>query len=102
MQLFKTIRLVWTFYRNFIFLSSIITVICLRAFWLLGWASFFGIFWSKILTMALIYYFININKKKEYYYYQNLGISKTLLWTASLTFDFILFIFLLILTYFLR
>lgn len=54
------------------------------------------------MTMALIYYFININKKKEYYYYQNLGISKTLLWAASLTFDFILFIFLLILTYFLR
>jgi hypothetical protein len=99
MRLFKIIRLVWTFYRNFLLLSALVTSFCLRAFWMYGFAVFFGIFWGKIATLGLTYYFINANKKKEYYYYQNLGVGKTLLWTAALSFDFLLFLFSLILTY---
>lgn len=102
MRLFKIIRLTWTFYKNFLLISAIITFFCLRAFWINGFAGFLGIFWCKVLTFGLTYYFINTNKKNEYYYYQNLGVAKALLWTATLSFDFILFLLLLILTYHLK
>lgn len=99
MRSFKIIRLIWTFYKNFLFLSVIITALCLRAFWMYGFATFFGIFWGKLITLGLTYYLLNPNKKNEYYYYQNLGISKTILWTATLTFDFVLFLLLIFLAY---
>lgn len=101
-RLFTIIRLTWTFYRNFLLLSAIITALCIRAFWIYGFASFFGIFWCKVLTLGLTYYFVNTYKKKEYYYYQNLGVAKTLLWVVTLSFDFILFLLLLIFTYHLQ
>jgi len=53
------------------------------------------LFWFKAVTLGLTYYFINEYKSKEYYYYQNLGVSKSLLWAATLIFDFALFIFLI-------
>lgn len=102
MRLFNIIRLIWTFYKNFLLLSVIITGFCLRAFWMYGFAAFFGIFWCKVLTLALTYYFINTKKKNEYYYYQNLGVSKTLLWTVTISFDFVLFLLFIILANFLK
>jgi len=99
MRLIKTIRLAWTFYRNFLLLSATITAVCIRIFWINRFTGFFGIFWCKILSLALTYYFINANKKKEYYYYLNLGVSKTLLWASTLLFDLALFLGLLILVY---
>jgi hypothetical protein len=95
-RLVTTIRLIWTFYKNFILLSLLVTGFCLRFFWLNGFSSFFGIFWGKAVTLALTYYIVNLNRKEEYYYYQNLGIGKTLLWAVTLSFDFILFLFLII------
>lgn len=102
MRMFKIIRLIWTFYKNFLLLSAIITAFCIRAFWMYDLAGFFGIFWCKVVTLGLTYYFINTNKKNEYYYYQNLGVPKALLWMATLSFDFIMFLVLIILTYHLK
>jgi hypothetical protein len=99
-QLFlKNINITCTFYRNFILLSLIITASCLRAFWLFQFKVFFTIFWFKIITLAITYYFVDVYKRKEYYYYQNLGISKTKLWTVTLGVDFALFVLLIILVY---
>ena len=72
---------------------------CISIFWKYGFSTFFALFWLKASTLALTYYYINSYKYKEYYYYQNLGISKTLLWAVTLIFDFTLFIFLIIETY---
>jgi len=99
MQLLKIIRLLWSFYRSFLLASAIITAFCISVFWKYGFGVFLGLFWLKISTLGLIYYYIDSYKNKEYYYYQNLGISKTLLWGATLIFDFSLFIFLIIETY---
>jgi hypothetical protein len=99
MQLFKIIRLTWTFYKNFLLLSAIVTALCTRAFWIYGLAGFSGIFWCKIATLGLTCYLVNTHKKNEYYYYQNLGITKTLLWTLTLSLDLALFLLLLMLTY---
>lgn len=98
MRSLKIIRLLWTFYENFLLLSAIVTLFCVRLFAAHGFDIFFGIFWCKLLTLALTYYFVDINKKNEYYYYQNLGIAKTLLWSATLSFDFLLFILCLVLS----
>ncbi|OLY92793.1 hypothetical protein SAMN05444008_10235 [Cnuella takakiae] len=99
MQPIKTIRLIWTFYRSFFFASLVINAFCLSIFWKYGFSAYSGLFWLKIASLAFIYNFINNYKRKEYYYYQNLGIPKTRLWVVTLTFDFILFLFLIIQTY---
>jgi hypothetical protein len=57
-----------------------------------GFNIFGVLFWFKIVTRALTYYFINSYKSKEYYYYLNLGVSTALLWVATLTFDFEIFL----------
>jgi type III secretory pathway component EscU len=77
----------------------IITLCCLTLFWVNDFSIFAGIFWLKIATLALTFYFINRYKKNEFYYFQNLGISKILLWATTLIFDFILFLFLIIMIY---
>jgi hypothetical protein len=99
MRPFKTIWLILTFYRSFFFVSLVIAACSLSIFWKYGFSVFFGLFWLKIATLGLTYYFINSYKSKEYYYFQNLGVSKVLLWALTLTFDFALFIFLIIQTY---
>lgn len=96
MQLSKVVRLVWTFYRGFMPVSLIITGSCIWIFWRGGYSVFAVLFWYKVITTALIYCFINSYKKREYYYYQNLGLSKRKLWALSLAFDFSLFILLII------
>lgn len=95
MRSLRTIRLIGTFYRSFLLFSFIITVSCLSLFWKNGTSIFVVLFWFKITTLGLTYYFINSYKSKEYYYYLNLGVSKATLWTAALCFDFALFLFLI-------
>lgn len=102
MQPFKTIRVIWTFYRNFCFVSLVINACCLSIFLKFGYSVFVGLFWLKIASLGLTYYFIDSYKKKEYYYYHNLGFSKALLWAITFSFDFTLFIFLIVQTYNLR
>ena len=99
MRQLKTIRLIWTFYKSFLLFSVIITICCLRLFWAYGFSIFVVLFWFKIATFGVTFYFINDYKQKEYYYYQNLGISKGMLWLSTLIFDFAMFIFLIVQTY---
>ncbi|MEO6314942.1 MAG: hypothetical protein ABIU63_01515 [Chitinophagaceae bacterium] len=99
MQLRKTFRLLVTFYRSFILASSLVTICCLVLFSEYGMAIFNVLCWLKLITLGVTYWFINNYKNKEYYYYQNLGISKRLCWVCTLSFDFALFIFLIILAY---
>jgi hypothetical protein len=49
--------------------------------------------------MALVFAYIRAYKNSEFYYYKNLGLSKAFLWTATLVFDFCLFLFLLLPVY---
>ena len=99
MPLRKTISLLFSFYKNFLLAGVLVTTACLLLFWQYGMNVFVAVFWLKIATLGIIYWFINSYKNNEYYYYQNLGISKTLLWCTTLSFDFILFILLIIQVY---
>lgn len=102
MGIFRTVKLIWTFYKSYLLASLLITIACINLFWKYGFDIFSELFWFKIISLGIIYYFINYSKRKEYYYYQNLGISKVVLWTVTLLFDFSFFIFLIIQTYCLR
>lgn len=99
----KIMRSVWyllTFYGAFLPVSWLISGITVYTFHSLfptyGWGPFMYLFWFKVLTLALTWYVIDQNKKKEYYYYFNLGLSKFLLWSVTLSVDFSLFLILLI------
>lgn len=95
----RAIRIIFTFYKNFFFLSFILSLCCAIALHVNGIGIFALVFWFKVFTLGLIFYFIKQYKKKEFYYYQNLGVSKLFLWTTTLFFDMVLFIILLALTY---
>lgn len=99
MKPLKTLNLILTFYRCFFLATSLITIACISIFWKHGISTFTTLFWFKIITLVIVYYYIRTTKTKEFYYYQNLGVSKVLLWTSTLTFDFIIFLCSLILTY---
>src|SRR5947209_19533464 len=96
MQYVRKARLIWTFYRGFLFASLLVTACSLVLFFKFGF-SFFSVFWFKLTTQGIIFYFINGYRQKEYYYYLNAGISKRWLWAPILISDFFLFLSLLIL-----
>ena len=66
----KTIRLIFTFYKGFLLASIIITSCCGLIFWEYGLSVFRALFWLKISTLAISFYFINTYKAREYYYAQ--------------------------------
>ena len=99
MQLLKTIKLILTFYKSFFIATTVITICCVWIFEHNGISTYFPLFWFKIATLGLIYYFINNFKSDEIYYYQNLGVSKIVLWSSTLAIDFALFIVSIIITY---
>src|ERR1700756_1381980 len=94
----KTCKLILLFYKNFFFLSFILTLCCAFILYVNGISAFTIVFWFKLLTLALIFYGINQYKKHEFYYYQNLGISQLTLWLVSFGVDMLLFILLMALT----
>lgn len=99
-MLLKTIRLILTFYKNFFFTALFITLSCCLVYWL--WKTMpiilVVLFWFKIATYIAIVYHIHHTKRKEFYYYQSLGVSKIISWTVSLVFDLTLFVFCMIIT----
>ncbi|OFZ08525.1 MAG: hypothetical protein A2322_06505 [Bacteroidetes bacterium RIFOXYB2_FULL_39_7] len=95
-------RLILTFYRSFAFASLMITLSCLSIIYTWGLVTFTALFWFKIITLGLIFYYIHNVKKDDFYYYKNLGLSKKTLWFSTLTFDFILFLMLIIITLIVR
>lgn len=88
----RTLRAMLSFYSSFAFVGFVLTAACLGTLYTTGLAMFTFLFWIKVGTMWIIFYFINKNKKKEYYYYDNLGISKRMLWIPALVFDFVVFV----------
>ena len=99
MRLLKTARLILTFYKSLFLATSLITIACVYLFWKYGISTFATLFWFKIATLMLVYFFIRSVKEKEFYYYQNLGVSKIILWTSVLTLDFLIFFFSMVITY---
>ena len=91
----KKIRLIVHFYRGFWLASSLITLACMGLFWEYGFSIFSMLLWFKVATLFILFRFIKSYKAREFYYYQNLGVSKMLLWGVTLGFDLLVFLFLL-------
>ncbi|MBK6984040.1 MAG: hypothetical protein IPH32_04435 [Bacteroidetes bacterium] len=89
----KTLKLALTFYRGFFFASLCITFLCLVVYktWQAMPVMLVVLFWSKIVSYLFTFFHIKYTKRKEFYYYQALGVSKTALWMISLLLDFIIF-----------
>jgi hypothetical protein len=98
MNVLKKIDLIWNFYKNFIFLSLLITLICAFLLSKYHFIIFPILFWIKVATLGISYIFINSYKKHEYYYYRNLGLSKSFLWLSSIALDISIFILLMFIT----
>lgn len=94
----KPIRLIFTFYKSFAFTSILLTLACASVTFKWGLAPFTLLFWFKILSLALIFYYIHSYKSHEYYYYKNLGLSKQFLWISTFILDMILFVLFIILS----
>src|SRR5690606_28702420 len=96
-----TIRLIITFYKSFAFASNLITLSCLYLIILYAEKAIYivqALIWFKIGTLGMIFYYIQNYKRDEFYYYKNLGLAKKHLWISTLTFDFVLFLILSLLT----
>jgi hypothetical protein len=65
-------------------------------FWEYGFSIFSTLFWFKLATLFIIHRFMSSYKSREFYYYQNLGMSKMLLWGITLSFDVIVYLVLLL------
>jgi hypothetical protein len=91
-----TLRLIITFYKSYALASWIITLSCMSIILAGGLKTLAALFWFKIITFGVIIYFINMYKRKEFYYYKNLGLSKLLLWISSGAIDLMFFVLLLI------
>ncbi len=97
----RKLKLSATFYSTFAFASNLITLSCLFLISLRGEKGIYVIqilFWFKIFTLGAIFYFISNYKKNDFNYYKNLGLTKNQLWISTLTFDFVLFLLLILLT----
>ncbi len=93
----KTLRLLFTFYKGFFLPSFVITLSCVWFVFKVGISVITTAAWFKVITLGIITWYISGYKRNEFFYYQNLGLSKTFLWSYTLTFDFMLFILGLIL-----
>ncbi len=91
-KIFRIIRSVYTFYKNFFLLSFLITLVCLAVIVKSEFSFFQIMFWFKLGVNAMIYYFISDYKQKEFYYYQNLGVSRTVLWASTAIIDMTVFL----------
>lgn len=92
----KAIRSLASFYLGFLPAAWVLSFICIGVFhWLYpgyGWSPFMYLFWFKIVSMGLIWYATDQYRRHTYYYYFNLGFSKTFLWAVTLGLDFGLFL----------
>ncbi|HVU58106.1 MAG TPA: hypothetical protein VHD83_23760 [Puia sp.] len=98
MKLSAILRLLLTFYKSFFLFALLVTLACALLFWEYGPSILKVIVWFKLLTQGLTWYFIRTYKRKEFYYYRNLGIRDSILWSVTLALDLSLYTVLLILT----
>jgi hypothetical protein len=92
----KVLRLYFTFFQGFFLPAFLISLGGSAILFVWGMQAFMAVFWYKIVTMFVLYSFVKRYKKKEFFYYQNLGLSLLKLWSFALIIDMFLFITLIV------
>lgn len=95
---YRSLRLLLTFYSSFFAATFVTSIACAAMFGYLGLPALTIIIWFKIATLGIVAYYISKYKQKEFLYYQNLGISKTFLWSGTMFLEFVVFMLLFILS----
>jgi len=98
----RTLRLLATFYGYYFVSALIFTIGCVGPFWISGPETLGVICWVKIGTLALTVLYISVYKKKEFYYFRNLGFPPGILWVVTMAADLGLFIGLTLLIYYIK
>jgi len=91
----RTLKLITRFYSGIFLVNFLITLSCVYSMRHFGddVHEIIGLlFWYKVISLALIFYFAVHYKKNEQYYYQSLGISKLQLGFTTSAFDFTLWL----------
>lgn len=83
----RYLKLCFTFYRSFGVALLVVTLICAYFFFRDGMSIYFPLFWFKIGSMVLVYFYMKEYKKEELYYYKNLGVGERSLWVFSFVLD---------------
>lgn len=96
----KKIHLIFYFYKSFALASIIISgFLCyLINLWERNGLIISILIFFKIITLGIIYYFINDSHKDEFIFYKNLGLSEKHLWISTISFDFMIYFIMIILT----
>lgn len=95
-------RLLWRFYKSYAWASVSVSLCC--AFFIVkyGLEALIPLLWFKAATAALVVYVVRNYKAAEFHYYKNLGLSSVRLWGVTLSFDFALFVLLVVIADLLR
>ena len=95
----RTIKLITRFYGGIFLANFLVTLSCIGIIIIYGSLAhkLMGIlFWYKIISIGLIFSTAIYYKKRELYYYQNLGVSKLRLCIVTSVFDFLVWLSLMI------
>ena len=95
----RTIKLITRFYGGIFLANFLVTLSCIGIIIIYGSLAhkLMGIlFWYKIISIGLIFSTAIYYKKRELYYYQNLGVSKRRLCIVTSVFDFLIWLSLMI------
>jgi hypothetical protein len=98
----RTFKLITRFYSGIFLANFLVTLSCLGLITMYGTLAhkLMGIlFWYKVISIGMIFSTAIYYKKKELYYYQNLGVSKVKLGISTSVFDFLLWLILIIIAY---
>jgi hypothetical protein len=91
----RTFKLITRFYGEIFLANFLVTLSCIYLMGNYGVKAYeivVVLFWYKIITIILIFYTATYHKSNEFYYYQNLGISKLQMVISTSIVDFLLWL----------
>ena len=88
----RHLKIVLTFYKSFFVAGIIVSLACISSLYFSGFKALSPLVFLKLLTLGVIIFYINLSKKKEFYYYRNLGLPKPRLWIYAVAIDLTIFI----------
>jgi hypothetical protein len=88
-----------TFHRNFVWPVTFISMFgCLLILGAGNWLFAVNIFWTKVFTNVIIGFYFHLFHSDQFYFFYNLGYSKTQLYTFSFLLDMSIWFLLTVLT----
>ncbi|MGA0557118.1 hypothetical protein ACO2Q8_10730 [Larkinella sp. VNQ87] len=102
-MLFRKLKVIWLFYRQFGLASNLVTV-ALIGVSLERIKDYFPLFivyflWFKLLSNGIIGYLTRRMFKDRFWFYYNLGLSETALFGGAFALDFLITLLLIFTTY---